>query len=110
MKIKTVFEVLGGKYKMRTRLKKVKTPIVGKRFFDGGEYGLGYFTVTAAYKFKEFCKGATTPNGSHWFDKGMIVVKTDNWTKYKIPFIPWAKVYTEDGEKSFSDCFNEHPW
>lgn len=97
--------------KLHTRWERVKgISIIGQRFFDAGEYGLGYFIVQKAYKCKEFCQSATAPDGSHWFDKRMIVVKTCEGIIYKIPFIPWAKVYTEDGSKSFADFYNENPW
>lgn len=97
--------------KFRTRWKKVKNvSIIGERFFDVGEYTLGYFTVKAAYKCKEFCKGATAPNGTHWFDKSMIIIKTDSGIEYKVPFVPWAKVYSAVGRKEFYEFYNENPW
>lgn len=31
--------------KKRTRWKRVYNPIIGVRFFDAGEYSLGFFTI-----------------------------------------------------------------
>ena len=96
--------------KTKTIWKRVYPTIIGKRFFDGGEYGLGYFTVVKAYRCKEYCKCALSPNGTHWFDKTMILIKTDTGLKYKIPFCPWARVTNAETGKWWSEDFNKNPW
>ena len=96
--------------KSRTRWKRVKVPICGQRFFDAGNYCLGFFTVLRAYKCEEYCKFALTPDHSHWFQKRMLVIKTDTGLKYKVPFFPWADVTTADGKDTMSELFNKHPW
>lgn len=96
--------------KTKTMWKRVYPTIIGKRFFDGGEYGLGYFTVVKAYRCKEYCKGALSQNGTHWFDKAMILVKTDTGLKYKIPFCPWVRVTSAETGKWWSEDFNKNPW
>ena len=93
-----------------TRWKRRYPNIIGKRFFDGGEYGLGYFTVLRAYSSKEHCKNAIAPDGTHVFDKAMIVVKTDSGYKFKIPYCPWLNVVDAETGKLWSSYFNEKPW
>lgn len=93
--------------KKRTRWKRVYNPVIGVRFFDGGEYGLGFFTIEKLWSCKEYCKCAKTPSGSHWFDKNMMQVRTDTGLVYKMPFFPWMNVYDESGKKSLSDYYNE---
>ena len=96
--------------KLHTRWKRKYPNIIGKRFFDGGEYGLGYFTVLKAWKCKVYNKAsAFAPDGARWFDKEMILIKTDTGLKYKVPFCPWKKITDEDG-KLWSKYFNEKPW
>lgn len=94
--------------KKRTRWKRVYNPVIGVRFFDGGEYALGFFTIEKLWSCKEYCKSAETPSGSHWFDKEMMQVRTDSGLVYKMPFFPWMKVYDASGKKSLSDYYNEN--
>ena len=93
--------------KTRTRWKRVYNPIIGVRFFDGGEYALGFFTIEKLWTCKEYCKSAETPSGSHWFDTRMMQVRTDTGLVYKMPFFPWMKVYDISGKKSLADYYNE---
>lgn len=94
--------------KKRTRWKRVYNPVIGVRFFDGGEYALGFFTIEKLWSCKEYCKSAETLSGSHWFDKEMMQVRTDSGLVYKMPFFPWMKVYDVSGKKSLSDYYNEN--
>ena len=96
--------------KQRTRWKRTHPNIIGKRFFDGGEYSLGYFTVLKAWKCKEYCKSATAPDNTHWFDKNMILIRTDTGLKYKIHYCPLAKITDAETGKWWSDYYNERPW
>jgi len=95
--------------KNRTRWKRVYPNIIGKRFFDEGEYGLGFFTVLKAWKCKKYSKSAYALNGTQWFDEYMILIKTNAGIKYKIPFCSWLNVYDRNGIK-WSKLFNENPW
>lgn len=88
--------------------KRVYNPIIGVRFFDAGEYSLGYFTIEKLWRCKEYCKSATALDGSNWFDKTMMKVRTDTGLVYKMPFFPWMKVYDESGKKSLADYYNEN--
>lgn len=82
-------------------------PIIGMRFFDGGEYSLGFFTIEKLWHCKEYNKHALTPSHSHWFDRTMMQVKTDTGCVYKMPFCPWYKMYF-DG-KSLGELYNKNP-
>ena len=93
--------------KQRTRWKRVYNPIIGVRFFDGGEYDLGFFVIEKMWSCKEYCKNAETVSGSHWFDKTMMQIRTDTGFVYKMPFMPWMIAYDESGKKSVSDYYNE---
>lgn len=93
--------------KKRTRWKRVYNPIIGVRFFDGGEYALGFFTIEKLWSCKEYCKSAETVGGSHWFDKTMMQVRTNSGLVYKMPFYPWMKIYDKSGKKSLADYYNE---
>lgn len=93
--------------KKRTKWKRVYNPIIGVKFFDAGEYALGFFTIEKLWSCKEYCKCAETPSGSHWFDKRMMQIRTDTGLVYKMPFFPWMKVYDESGKKSLADYYNE---
>lgn len=93
--------------KKRTRWKRVYNPVIGVRFFDGGEYALGYFTIEKLWKCKTYSKGAIAADGSHWFDKEMMQIRTDSGLVYKMPFLPWMKVY-DNGGKSLADYYNEN--
>ena len=95
--------------KQRTKWKRVYNPIIGMRFFDGGDYSLGIFTIEKLWVCKEYEKHAETPNGSHWFTKHMMQVRTDSGLVYKMPFVPWLKIFTADGKKALSDLYNENP-
>lgn len=95
---------------MHTRWKRCYPTIVGKRFFDGGDYGMGFFTVIKAYKCKEYCKGALAPDMTNWFPEEMIVIKTDTGLRYKIPFCPWWRIIEADTNKKWEDFYNENPW
>lgn len=95
----------------RTRWKRCYPNIIGRRFFDAGEHGLGFFTVLKAYKCKTYSKVALAHDGSHWFNKAMIVVRTDEGCKYKIPYLPWLKDIEEaDTHKRWDKFFDEQPW
>lgn len=94
--------------KKRTRWKRVYNPIIGVRFFDAGEYSLGFFTIEKLWSCKEYCRCAETVGGSHWFDKTMMQVRTSSGLVYKMPFCPWMKVYDESGKKSLADYYNEN--
>ena len=96
--------------KRRTRWKRYYPTIIGKRFFDGGEFGLGFFTVLKAYKCKTFDLHCETPDGSNWFPKRMIVIKTDEGLKYKMPYAPWLKIADAESGKLWCKHFDEHPW
>ncbi len=96
--------------KNRTKWKRVYPNIIGKRFFDGGKYGLEFFTVLKAWKCKTYSKNALAPDGTQWFDERMILIKTDNGIKYKIPFCPWLDVYDAKGKINWGELFNENPW
>lgn len=96
--------------KKKTRMKRCYPTIIGKRFFDAGEYGLGYFTVIKAWKYKEYCSSAKLPNGSHWFSKEVILIRTDAGVKFKIPFCPWTKVVFADTGELWDKEFNNNPW
>lgn len=98
------------KTRLHTRWKRVRgLNIIDKRFFDGAEYGLGYFHIVKVYKCKEYCKCALTWDYSNWFSKGMIVVKTDSGLTFKLPWCSWARVYDSNG-KTLSEYYNEQPW
>lgn len=94
--------------KKTTRWKRVYNPVIGVRFFDGGEYALEFFTIEKLWRCKEYCGCAETPSGSHWFDKTMMQVRTDTGLVYKMPFMPWMKAYDESGKKSLGDYYNEN--
>ena len=97
--------------KVRTRWKRVKgINILGKRFHDAGKYRLGFFTIEKAYKCKEYSSCVMALDGTHWFDNEMIVVRTDKGAVYKLPFCPWLKVYSADGQKALSEFYDEQPW
>lgn len=94
--------------KKRTRWKRVYNPIIGVRFFDGGTYTLGFFTIEKLWSCKEYCKHMENADGSHWFDKTMMQVRTDEGLVYKMPFIPWMKAYDESGIKSIANYYDEN--
>ena len=86
--------------KLHTKWKRVYNPIIGVRFFDTGKYGLGdYFTIEKLW----WCH-----RGSHWLDKIMMQVRTDEGLVYKMPFLPWMEVYDESGKKSIRNYYNEN--
>ena len=93
--------------KKRTRWNRVYNPVIGVRFFDAGEYSLGFFTIEKLWSCKEYCRCAETVSGSHWFDKNMMQVRTDTGLVYKMPFFPWMKAYDESGKKCLGDYYNE---
>lgn len=94
--------------KLRTRWKRVYNPIIGIRFFDCGEYSLGYFTIEKLWYCKEYNKHSLTPSHSISFDRMMMKVRTDTGRVYKMPFCPWFKFST--GDKSLEDYYNENPY
>lgn len=96
--------------KQHTHWKRKHPSIIGKRFFDAGEYGLGFFTVLKAWRCKEYSKNGVAPDDTHWFDKHMILIKTDSGLKYKIPYCPWAKVTDAKTGKWWDSYYNERPW
>ena len=84
---------------------------IGKRFFDSGNYGFGgFFTIIEAYCCKVYCKYAVAHDGTHWFERRMIVVKTDDGLTYRVPFLPWWEIYTYDGKVRWSDLYDAAPW
>lgn len=93
-----------------TRWKRVKgLSFIGIRFFTD-DYGIsGYFKVLKVWKCKSYHPYASNISGTHWFDKGMILIVTDDGRKFKIPYFPWMKAY-DDNEKPFSDYFDKYPW
>ena len=97
--------------KNKTMWRRCYPNIIGKEFYDGGEYGLGFFTVLKAWKCKEYCKSAEALDGTHWFDKRMILVKTDTGLKYKLPYLPWLKsIVEEKTRKKWIEFYDEQPW
>ncbi len=92
--------------KLKTRWKRVYNPIIGIRFFDGGDYSLGYFKIIKLWSCLEYCGCAETADGSHWFPKTRMLVKTDTGLAYKMPFFPWMKAYDSAGQKSIADYYN----
>ena len=94
--------------KNKTRWKRVYPNIIGKRFFDAGEYGLGFFTVLKAWTCKTYSKSAYALDGTQWFDTKMLLIKTDEGVKYKVPFCPWLDIYY--GTLKWSELYNENPW
>lgn len=96
--------------KNKTRWKRVYPEIIGKRFFDGGEYGLGFFTVLKAWKCKIYVGTAYTSGMTQWFDARMILIKTDEGLKYKVPFCSWLNIYDKSGKTNWSELYNKKPW
>ena len=96
--------------KQHTRWKRVYPSIIGKRFFDGGEFGIGFFMVLKAWKCKEYSNCAITPDGSRWFSKELILIKTDAGIKYKIPFCPWLKIEDAVTGELWSKEYDSNPW
>lgn len=93
--------------KKRTKWKRVYNPVIGVRFFDNGKYTLGFFTIEKLWTCKEYSKCAEAMDGSHWFDKKMMQIRTDTGLVYKMPFFPWMEVYDISGKKSLADYYNE---
>lgn len=96
--------------KKRTRWKRVYNPVIGVKFFDAGEYALGFFTIEKLWTCKEYVRCAQHWDGekySNWFDKTMMQIRTDTGLVYKMPFFPWMKVYDDGGKKSLGDYYNE---
>ena len=94
--------------KQRTRWKRVYNPIIGRRFFDGGNYGLGFFVIEKMWQCKEYCSSAEAPDGTHWFTVAKMKVRTDSGLVYKMRFFPWMDAYDDTGKKSISDFYNEN--
>ena len=63
--------------KYLTKWKRIYNPVIGKRFFDGGEYTLGFFTIEKLWICEEYDKHSALPNGSRWFEKKKMRVRTD---------------------------------
>ena len=99
-------------FRKRTRWKRCKSKaFIGKRFFDGGEYGLGYFTILKLFRCKEYTPGATALDGTHWFTETLAVIKTDSGITYRVPFIPWAKmVVAADSGEAINHIYDRHPF
>lgn len=95
--------------KKKTRWKRVYNPIIGVRFFEGGEYGLGFFTIEKLWRCKEYCGSAIAPDGTRWFEMFMMKVRTDTGLVYKMPFIPWMKASDTEG-KMLSDYYDANPY
>lgn len=99
--------------KLHTKWKRVYNPIIGVRFFDGGDFGLGFFTIEKLWQCMTYCKGAQRYDGkewTNWFCTTMMQVRTDTGLVYKMPFCPWMKAYDDSGLKSISDYYNENSW
>lgn len=92
--------------KKRTRWKRVYSQIIGVRFFDGGKYSLGYFTIEKLWVCQEYCKNAEPL--SHWVDKVMMQVRTDTGLVYKMPFYSWIEVYDKSGKKSLMNYYYDN--
>lgn len=83
----------------RTRIKRSKTSLVGKRLFtDFG--GIGYYKVIKHYEWKEYCKNAINLDGTHWFGMSIVKIRTESGVTMKIPFIELGmkSVYADSGE------------
>lgn len=96
--------------KKRTRWKRVYNPIIGVRFFEGGDLAIGFFTIEKLWIAKEYCAAAQRHDGkqwTNWFDKTMMKIRTDEGFVYKMPFCPWMKAYDKN-QKSMSDYYNEN--
>ena len=94
--------------KQKTRWRRVYNPIIGVRFSDGGEYGLGYFTIIKLWQCKEYCSCAAFIDDSHWFPKTKMRVRTDTGLVYDMPFFPWLVAWDDSGMKKLSDYYNEN--
>ena len=95
---------------MKTRLKRKKPNIIGKKFFDNNIYGLGYFTVLKAWSCKEYCQSSFSPDGGHWIYRNIILIKTDSGIKYKIPYCPYLKIIEVDTGILWDKYYNYKPW
>jgi len=85
--------------KKRTRIKAKKSALKGKRLFtDFG--GLGYYRVLKYYQWKEYCENAENLDGTHWFGRSMVKIKTESGVTMKMPFIELGlrSVYADSGE------------
>ena len=86
--------------KKRTRIKSSKTKLVGVRLFtDFG--GIGYYRVLRHYQWKEYCQNVLNLDGTHWFGRSMVKIRTEAGITMKIPFIELGmkSVYADSGEK-----------
>ena len=98
--------------KLHTKWKRVYNPIIGVRFFDHSDSGLGFFTIEKLWPCKEYCKGAQRYDGKQWtswFWVTMMQVRTNIGLVYKMPFCPWMKAVDDSGKK-LSDYYNEDSW
>lgn len=96
--------------KLHTRWKRVYNPIIGIRFFDHGDLGLGFFTIEKLWICEEYCKGAQRYDGSkwtNWFVVKKMQVRTNTGLVYKLPFCPWMKAVDDRG-KELKDYYNEN--
>jgi hypothetical protein len=96
--------------KLHTKWKRVYNPVIGVRFFDAGEYALGFFTIEKLWQCQHYSKGAQRHNGvewTNWFWSTMMQVRTDTGLVYKMPFCPWMKV-SDDNNKKLSDYYDEN--
>ncbi len=96
--------------KYLTKWKRIYNPVVGKSFFDGGKYTLGFFTIEKLWICKEYSSCAVTSKGSHWFDKKKMRVRTDTGRVYEMPFFPWMEVTTADGKNTLSEIYYSEPF
>jgi len=86
-------------FKTKTRWKNWKNnPILGERLFND-ELG-GFFKITKIQSCKEYCKSATTPDGSHWFTKDRAFITTDTGLKYIVPYL-WVYLTSVDEKGKF---------
>lgn len=84
----------------RTKIKRVISPLIGKRLFtDYG--GIAYYRILKVYEWKEYCKYAVTPSGSHWFKHDMAKIKTEYGVVMKIPFceLKLNSIFADTGER-----------
>ena len=95
--------------KLHTRWRRVYNPIIGVRFFDHSESGLGFFTIEKLWRCKEYCGSAIAPDGTKWFEQVMMQVRTSTGLVYKMPFIPWIKA-SDDKGKMMSAYYDTNPY
>jgi len=90
-------ENLGRRYKsmkMKTRWKNQKgLTTVGQRCFSD-EIG-GFFVIKKVQKCKKYSDCAVAPDGSRWFEEMRAFIRTDNGSKYIVPYL-WLLLHSVD--------------